>query len=473
MDGIKDRIRNIKIEDILCLIIIICPILDMLSFVFRNTFETSISPSTFIRPILPIAIFIVVFFKNRIKKQMIIVSVIYGIYAIIHLYIFKQVMAGCSYGGIVSELQYLVNYTFSIMNLFLFTYVFWKKDDKKIIKAILVAFAIYVLSIYITIITGTSSTTYIEGTGYKGWFESGNSLCTILCISLCIILPLLRDKKYFKVVALFTVLAGIFLTTLVGTRTGLIGFGLIILLYIASEGFVSIVKKVNINRKTLGVSLLVLVLITSIAIVGGSKTFERRNHLKEMQVSATDIETGEKRYLSGDVTTLKNKIEAGKISEDYMPKEMQKAILRLYNYAKINNMENNDMRQQQLVYNIYLVQEQKSLPLILFGNGYKAQFRELVMEMEVPAFLCNFGIIGFTLYFVPFFLIALYGLYLAIRNIKKLDSQYIMYLGGNWLAIFLSFLSGYTFFNSSSMIIVIAVNVLLINKILKLKESKA
>ena len=156
-----------------------------------------------------------------------------------------------------------------------------------------------------------------------------------------------------------------------------------------------------------------------------------------------------------------------------MPKEMQKAIIRLYNYAKQNNMQNNDMRKQQLMYNIYLVQEQKSMPLILFGNGYKAQFRELVMEMEVPAFLCNFGIVGFILYFVPFLMIALYGLYIAIRNIRKIDTKYIMYLGGSWLAIFLSFLSGYTFFNSSSMVIVIAVNVFLISKILEIKENKS
>ena len=173
MNNIKNKIKNIKIEDILCLIIIICPILDMLSFVFRNTFSTSISPSTFLRPILPIAIFIIVFFKNKIKKQMVIVSLVYGIYAVIHLCIYKQIMAGCSYGGVISELQYIINYTFSIINLFLFTYIFWKKDDGKLNKAVLITFGIYVLSLYISIITGTSSSTYIEGMGYKGLYESG------------------------------------------------------------------------------------------------------------------------------------------------------------------------------------------------------------------------------------------------------------------------------------------------------------
>lgn len=472
MNNIKNKIKNIKIEDILCLIIIICPILDMLSFVFRNTFSTSISPSTFLRPILPIAIFIIVFFKNKIKKQMVIVSLVYGIYAVIHLCIYKQIMAGCSYGGVISELQYIINYTFSIINLFLFTYIFWKKDDSKLNKAVLITFGIYVLSLYISIITGTSSTTYIEGMGYKGLYESGNSLCAILSISLCIILPLLRNKKMMPYVVILTVLAGIFLTTLVGTRTGLFGFIIIILLYILSECFVAIMKKVHIDKKMIGYSMLVSVLIITAVVAFGSQTFERREHLKEVQVSNTDVDTGEERHLSGDVTELKKQIEAGEITEEYMPKEMQNAILRLYDYAKRTNMENNDMRQQQLVYNIYLVQEQKSVPLLLFGNGYKAQFRELVMEMEIPAFLFNFGLFGFMLYFVPFLGISVYGLYFALRNIKRIDTKYIMYLGGSFMAIFLSFLSGYTFFNSSCMIIITVVNVLLINKILKLKEHK-
>lgn len=399
------------------------------------------------------------------------VALIYGIYAVIHLYIFNLVKVEASYGGILSELQYLVNYTFMIMNFFLFAYLFWKKDGEKLRKSILIAFAVYIISIYVAIITGTSSSTYIEGTGYKGWYESGNSLCAILCISLCILLPMLKDKKMMPYVSILIVLSGIFLTTLVGTRTGLIGFGLIVLLFIVSECFVSIVKKAKINKKTLAISVSIILLMLVVAIVFGSKTIERRHSLKELQVSTIDINTGKETHLSGDLLKIKKNIEEGEITEKYLSVPMQKAIIRLYNYAEMTRMENNDMRKQQLVYNYYLVQEQKSIPLILFGNGFKAQFRELVMEMEIPAFLFNFGIIGFTLYFIPFLAIAIYAIYVALRNIKKIDSQYIMYLGGSTLAVFLSFLSGYTFFNSSSMIIIITINVLLLNKILEVKEQ--
>ena len=165
-----EKVKNIKLEDILCLFVILCPIFDMLSFIFRNTVETTWSPSSFLRPILPLSIFAIVFFKNKIKTKMFVVSLAYGIYAAIHLYIFNLVKVEASYGGILSELQYLVNYTFMIMNLFLFTFLFWKKDGKKLQKSILVAFGIYTVSIYVAILTGTSSPTYIEE-------------CVICCLS--------------------------------------------------------------------------------------------------------------------------------------------------------------------------------------------------------------------------------------------------------------------------------------------------
>lgn len=60
-------------------------------------------------------------------------------------------------------------------------------------------------------------------------------------------------------------------------------------------------------------------------------------------------------------------------------------------------------------------------------------------------------------------------MFIGIKNIKRIEISYIIYLGGSWLAISLSFLSGYTFFNSSSMTILTIANVLLINKILELK----
>ena len=149
----------------------------------------------------------------------------------------------------------------------------------------------------------------------------------------------------------------------------------------------------------------------------------------------------------------------------------RKSIIDLYNYANEHKIINNDMRRQQLIYNMYLVKNQASFSLIMFGNGYLVNFGELVLEMEVVAFLLNFGILGFMFYFIPFAGIFIYGLYIGIKNLKKIDVEYLMYLGGIFCSFALAFLSGYTFFNSSSMMIIILLSVLLIHKIKEIKEQ--
>ena len=68
MEKVKEvfSMKNINEENMLCFFIMICPILDMVSFLYRNTFNTNFSPSTIIRPIIPIIIAIYLFFKQKI-----------------------------------------------------------------------------------------------------------------------------------------------------------------------------------------------------------------------------------------------------------------------------------------------------------------------------------------------------------------------------------------------------------------------
>ena len=97
--------RKIEVEDFLCLLIIICPILDIVSFIFRNTFDTSISPSTILRPIIPIGVMVYLFFKKdkKFKIYTIGVGIIYLIYGLIHLYVFEKLKTGSSYSNVVHE----------------------------------------------------------------------------------------------------------------------------------------------------------------------------------------------------------------------------------------------------------------------------------------------------------------------------------------------------------------------------------
>ena len=50
---------------------------------------------------------------------------------------------------------------------------------------------------------------------------------------------------------------------------------------------------------------------------------------------------------------------------------------------------------------------------MLFGNGFKTNFREMVMENELASLILNFGILGFILYVAPLIIV----LVIATKNI--------------------------------------------------------
>lgn len=468
------NLMHINIENILSVFIIFCPILDIVSFIFRNTFNTNFSPSTFLRPIIPIVVMIYLFFKKdkKFKIYTLLVGLIYLIYGGLHLFIIKNELTGSSYSTVIHEMQYIVNYSFMILNLFIYLCVF--KDSinvEKISKSVFLASIIYIVSIYISIITKTSSSTYIEGIGYKGWFESGNSLGSILILSLFIITKYVKDKKYNKVVIPIILLEGLFLSVLLGTRVGLLGFIIVIVTYMIVEIIITLGKKGKINKKIIVGGITVIATIILVIITIGSTTIQRRKHLQDIEKDIVDTANNQESHVTGSILEIKEKIENNSLDEGYMSEAQKKSIISLYNIANKWNIKNNDQRMQQLIYNTLLIKNQHNVAYILLGNGYVTNFRELILEMEIPAFLFNFGVIGFALYFIPFTSIFLYGIYFMIKNRKKIDSEYLMYLLGIGFSFVLSFFAGYTFFNSSNMMIIIVLNTLLINKITLIKAE--
>ena len=465
--------NKIKLENITCAFIILCPILDMTSFIFRNTFNTKLSPSTIIRPLIPTLVILYLFIKKdkKFKKNLLITGLVYAVYALIHIYLFSKVKTGMSFGTETHELQYIINYTFMIINLIIFTVVFKEENIDKMKKSVLIAAGIYIISIYISILTKTSSHTYIEGMGYKGWFESGNSISAILLLTMFIYLPYVKNKKYRKFVIPILVLVGIFLSMLIGTRAGLFGFIIIIALYMGIEVLFNILKNEKIDKKFFIIGITGIAIIILIIIGCGSTTLQRRKHLKDIESDIIDETSQENAHITGSTLKIKEQIEKNEIEEGYMSEAQKQSILDLYNIANKLQVKNNDQRMQQLIYNIVLVKNQKNILMILFGNGYVANFCELVLEMELVSMLLNFGVIGFLLYMGPFLAIFLSSLYYGIKYIKQIDSEYVFLWFGSAMAFALSLLSGYTFFSSSSVIMIISINTILFIKMQKIKRE--
>ena len=473
MEKLDNKVKkkiSINIETLLVIFVILCPVLDIISFVFRNTFNTSISPSTILRPIIPLIAIIDIFIKSKYKIKIFLIVLIYGIYALVHLLLFNTVNTGSSYSNVVHEMQYIMNYTFMIIILFVYAYTFRDKNKEKLQKAIISSVSIYLASIILSIITDTSSSTYIEGMGIKGWFESGNSISAILILSMFVLLTF-RDKGYRKIIIGEIIIMGIFLTTLIGTRVGLFGFIIALVVFVFAEIVGKLIKKDKINNKFILGGLGAIIIVVVIVSLVGSNTIERRKHLKEIESDIVDESTSQEAHITGSLMEIKEKIDNNQIEDTYMNEAQKKSILELYDIANKWGISNNDQRMQQLIYNAVLVKNQKSPLLIIFGNGYMNQYRELILEMDIPAFLFNFGILGLLLYFGPFFAIFIYGLYFGIRKIRFIDTEYIMYLLGIVLAFAISVFSGYVFFNMSTTTVIAVICTLLINKIVTLKKE--
>ena len=465
----KLNLENLP-ENLLIIFIILCPIFDIISFVFRNTFNTSISPSTLLRPIIPLIVIIDLFIKSKKKLKMFIVALVYGIYALVHLLLFNTANTGFSYSNVVHEMQYVMNYTFMIIILFVYAYVFKDKDKSKLQRAVISSVSIYIASILLSIITNTSSTTYIEGTGLKGWFESGNSISAVLTLSIFVLLST-TDKEYRKIIIGEIIIMGIFLCMLIGTRVGLFGFVIALIAFVFAEIVGKLISNNKVNKKFVACGIIAVLVVVLVVAVAGSNTLERRKHLKDIEGDIVDTSTNEQAHITGSLMEIKQKIDSGEIEDTYMNEAQKKSLLELYDIANKWNISNNDQRMQQLIYNALLVKNQANPLLIIFGNGYMNQYRELVLEMDIPAFLFNFGIVGLLLYFGPFLAIFIYGLYFGIRRIKHIDREYIMYVLGIGLAFAISVFSGYVFFNMSTSTMISIICALLINKIFSVKKQ--
>ena len=82
---------------------------------------------------------------------------------------------------------------------------------------------------------------------------------------------------------MITVLVGAYLCTLLGTRTGLFGFIIVVMAYIAFTVLHNLLNKNKLNKKILTIGVIILVLVGIAVTIFGSKTIERRRELKNKE----------------------------------------------------------------------------------------------------------------------------------------------------------------------------------------------
>lgn len=447
-------------ENFLYLFILISPFLDLCSSLCKLD---NYSISLILRPIIPCALLTYIYITDKsARKVLTIGGAIYLTYMVIHLLLYRNLITDYSYGGISYEASYVANYTYLIFTLYLFIYVFKKIDTSNLKKYFLIYVIVYITSIYLAILTKTSFPTYIEGYGYRGWFNTGGAVGSILIGSLFILLPYLfgnKDKLIWKFILITSII--FYLVFLIGTRTGMFGSLISLGSYFGIWLISLIVNSKKMNKKMFIIGILIFATLISGITVFGSNTLERRKHLENIDGKVPDGSSDETIYMAYDLVKLKEQIENGEISSDMMTKEEKEAILKLDNYSRNSKLSSTDQRKQQLIYHHYLYNLQDNILLKLFGNGYLTNIGMLTLEMEIIALFYNFGILGLLLFMGPFFAIFIYGIIKGAKSLKKTDISYWMTILGCFMTYVISVLAGHTYFNASVMIVIIILHTLL------------
>lgn len=472
-----------KLDSLLFIYILLLPIFDSSSFIFKDILNYRLSPSTIIRPLYLVFMIIILFLKlrerekiNNCKKKwyesylgkFILYTIFVLIYSVIHVYIFKENREGITIYPLQEEIRYILYYAFNSY-IFLLGICYLKeikKDNKKmeIVKERLPLFIIlcasfYLSVLYISFLTKTASYTYLDSkVGFKGFFASGNVISNILIILEIILLMVFEDtkikkNKYLKVSSFVLIcLNFIYMFIILGTRTGKYGSILILFMYFFFKTFEYLKKKLTSKEK---INLLILVMIFSLLILisifnKGIKlpSDTRREYLEKEQKQLVD-QNNCPLSVTLDMHNLNIKIKKGEISSDFLSKVEQKSLLETEEIAIKKGLIGHERRKTQTIYNMRLVLNEKNLVKILFGKGHLITYPEMILERELLAIILDFGIMGFLLFLLPFLIVLLKFMHLIIYN-WKIKVRNCLFLFGVFLIFGLSYFEGAIFFPLSS-----------------------
>ncbi len=452
-----------KSEYFLYLFLVISPFLDAASYWIREFFPNLVlSPITILRLVIPAILCFHLFIKDKkARKTILLGGFLYFFYALIHLLLYVHFKTGSAYGSVLHEAQYLLNYTYMILLFYLFFYYAQEKKLKNLPFWITLFLAGYLFLLYLALITGSSSPTYIDGVGYKGWNASGNAVGSILLISLILVFPfVMKEKKWYYY--FLVILTGVYLMVFLGTRVGLLGFPVVLVSYFFCCFLTK--TKFDFSWKKIIVRLFMVLILLGVffVLLTHSSTLKRQKNLEKEQNQVVDEETDRISSITGDALAYVKEIEDGTMSFDFMDQAQQQSLVEMKVQAEKWKLENKNRRLQQLLYHTYLIKNQKSISRILFGNGYLSNYSEMVLEVELVSLLYNFGIIGWVLYLGIFIIIEFKTLSFSFKNWKDKSKIPFFYLFGVFFVYGLSFMAGYTFFHVSSMMLIVLLHLFLL-----------
>lgn len=411
--------------------IIIQPILDIITTLSINYFNLSITIGVVVRVLfMGLTLVVIILSPNsRLKKWVLLYLSL--LFASIGIGFINNIFAKPIF-SFFTEAQFLTKALyFPILFSALFMIFDFSKEQqeekRKLLSSVSLASLIISITLFIAVLTGTSGNTYpYLKAGYKGWFFAGNELGAIIAITfpLLLIFALIKmdsfQKWYYWLPAFFLGITGV----IVGTKVSYFSVLLSTIIFLFSIALAWLFDKSK-RRYLLNLLLAALLLVVFL----GSTPFSP---------SYTNFTGDFERLPSGDNETADEEDAEEEPAEDTKEDKYAAEDLGVLNVLLSSR-------------NIYFVgflnyYDEADITQKAFGMGYAGNYPEKpkLIEMDFFDFFFSFGIIGFLLYLIPFFLLVWVIISTLIKNWKLVFSvENILLASSIALGLGIAFLAGH------------------------------
>ena len=272
-----------KKNNLVYILIILIPFIDLLSSLSKRVMPNMLSAGTILKGLIIVTCLFYVLLLSKSKYRRISILYFLIIFAYFILYfVFKLDLL--TKNIFVQELNYLFKFIYFPVVLFgLLNYFDTTSFEKqKINKIMICSFIFYITIIIVPTLLNINFNSYtnINYFGSIGWFYSANEVSTILLLMFPFVYTLLENHKILTIIIFFQ---GLYAISLVGTKVTL--FGIIIITFLIFICGILKNKKVCLNNFI----MLVMCLVTILFMINNYSAINMKNSLSNDEIK--EIET--------------------------------------------------------------------------------------------------------------------------------------------------------------------------------------
>lgn len=444
----RNIVENIKKNYPIYLMIFIVfqPVLDLLTFLFKDIVNFSITPGLVIRMLILIlsCFYLLTRRKKYLDKKDMYYLVVYSVFLVVH---FSVNFLQKNSFNLIRELAAVAKTSYFLLFFLVFIVSFKEIKEKQLKKLfpINISFSMFIINVIMMVatITGTGKRSYgaLYKIGHSGWFYAANDIGVILAIAFPILMWIAFENKNIKSMVFNWV--NILLTILslftIGTKVG--HLAVVITLVIASISYTYDIFINNRNQKTHKINLTLSILLAILILVFTPYLPAYTNSTGQIAAlidQSTDIEKYEH-----DIEKYEHIDESEELSvsseEDFFGESSSSTPELVDGVIYSGRTGFLSLHQEYF--------EEAPLSQKIFGMGYAGNYEKTpkLIERDFHDIYYQFGVFGFLLFIFPFIYYGLIVLKYLFNNLRDfLSVENTMVCSSIVLGLGISYLSGHT-----------------------------